>query len=230
MFYQDTVHYRQYTFQYVQPTDVKFYRNDLKYTTTRFDKYKYIFNYMPNTTNPFTTHTLQSIYSYFLSDIRNFSTTVPLNTVPITLTNYIGNPDFGGIGSGVPHIVYNGIVAALRAFKTKVNHNSAFGIIENFRITVLMADGNIFYDSWNDNPNIDMNKQNTYENFIEKRIGENHGSRHYVQQAFHSKNGIGSGSKWSSTTRALTAYHAVRLGMNDTGVIGVVVLSHTSTF
>ena len=59
---------------------------------------------------------------------------------------------------------------------------------------------------------------------------ENLGTRHYIQQSFHSKDGIGYETKWSSTTLGLESYYSVRFGMTGAGIIGVIVFCYSNAF
>lgn len=184
-----------------------------------------------NTTSAFSNLLLASINSAFNSNLKYSSTTfqTPKGPVTIPLTSFLGNPNFSfytDLGFTFDEI-YNGLVTSLYTFITDVSNNKIpnydFGTISGFRILITIADGNVFFDSF-------KNEKNTYNNFLEENINQNHGSRHYIQEAFHSKDGIGYEAKWSSTTKGLESYYSVRLGRSETGIIGVIGFSYSNTY
>jgi hypothetical protein len=181
-----------------------------------------------NTTSGFSLNTLQMINSAFNADYNNSSVTV--GNVSIPLVSFLANPNYSGGGGSNPEVlnsIYNGITNQLKNFITKVTNNTVegynLGNVKNFRITVSGADGHIFFDSFKGN-------NNTYDNFLNKSINENHGTRNYIQQAIHSKNGVGYELKWSSTTQGIETYYAVRLGMSETMCICVVTFSYSNSY
>lgn len=180
-----------------------------------------------NTTSAFSNRGLEAIYGLFNSNISYSSTTLPGITMPITLTSFVGNPNFSGLGlpDGAAQMVYAGLCSSLNNFVDTIadstKHN--LGVISKPRVMVVMADGNVFYDSSKD----DMN---TYNNFITSNLGQNHGTRGYIQRAFLSRDGTGTETKWSFTTQGLESYYAVRFGRSDTGVIGAIVFSFNNAF
>lgn len=180
-----------------------------------------------NTTSAFSNRGLEAIYSLFNSNILYSSTNLPGISVPITLTSFVGNPNFTGLGlpDGAAKMVYAGLCRSLNNFVDTIadptKHN--LGVISNTRVMVVMADGNVFYDSF-------KGQDNTYDNFISLNLGQNHGTRGYIQKAILSREGTGTETKWSSTTKGLESYYAVRLGRSDTGSIGVIIFSFSNSF
>jgi len=187
---------------------------------------------MNNTTSAFAINTLQSIYSAYNNNL-SYSSTEYIDSKGdkqiVALLSYLGNPNYSGINvpPGFSESIYNGLISSLNQFITHVQNNNVpnynLGNITNFRILVTIADGNVFFDSSKGN-------KNTYQNFLNQSISENHGTRHYIQQSFHSKDGIGYESKWSSTTQGIDTYYSQRLGMAETGIIGVIVFSYSNVY
>ena len=184
-----------------------------------------------NTTSAFSNLLLSSINSAFNSNLKYSSTTfsTPKGPVIIPLVSFLGNPNFSfytSLGFTFDEI-YNGLIASINTFITDVSNNNIpnynFGNINKFRILITIADGNVFFDS-------SKNHLNTYNNFLEYKINQNHGTRHYIQEAFHSKDGIGYEAKWSSTTQGLESVYSVRLGRSESGIIGVIAFSYNNTY
>lgn len=182
-------------------------------------------------TNIVSTATLQALYAVFSSNIKyNSLSVVADNNKPaiIPLSSFIGNPDYSAFNSkpGSASTIYNGLISNLGQFINDVqNNNTGNGDLGNItlRVQVIMPDGNVFFDSA-------KNNQNTYANFLSKSINENHGTRHYIQQAIHSKNGVGWEVKWSSSVKGIQTYYAVRFGMSEHTSLGVLVLSYDKSF
>jgi hypothetical protein len=180
-----------------------------------------------NTTSAFSNRGLEAIYGLFNNNISYSSTNLPGISVPITLPSFVGNPNFTGLGlpDGAAQMVYAGLCRSLNNFvefiSDSTKHN--LGVISKFRVMVVMADGSVFYDSF-------KGDMNTYDNFINLNLAQNHGTRVYIQKAFLSRDGTGTETKWSSTTKGLESYHAVRLGRSDTGVICAIVFSFSNSF
>jgi hypothetical protein len=188
---------------------------------------------MSNSTAPtFSLTTLQAIYSAFNNnlDYSSFTLTNPITGTSqlITLVNFLGNPNFSGlnVSDDTFPIIYDGLIASLNNFISDVSNNNVpnynLGNIPSFRILVTIADGNVFFDSSKNN--------NSYDNFINKSINENHATRHYIQKSFHSKDGIGYESKWSSSTQRIDTYYSVRLGTVSSAIVGVISFSYSNSF
>jgi hypothetical protein len=184
-------------------------------------------------TSAFSKNTLEAISSAFNSnsDYNCFKFTNPNTGQPdiISLTSFLGNPNYSGLNVDEKYLetIYNGLIYNINSFITSVTNNTIqnynFGIIHNFRIVIALADGNIFFDS-------SKGAKNTYSNFLNKIINENHGTRHYIQEAFHSKNGISYETKWSSSTRSLDTYFATRCGMSPQGIIAIIAFSYSNSY
>ena len=188
-----------------------------------------------STASSYSGSTLQAIYSAFNSNLSYSSTQyVDGNgiTQTISLVGFLTNPNFSGFNIPANALqqllpfIYNGLKTNLNRFVTDVSNNQVLnydlGVINKFRILVAIADGNVLYDSSKSN--------NTYENFLSKSINENHATRKSVQQAIHSKDGIGYETKWSSSTQTIDTYYAVRYGFSTTGILGVIVFSYSNNF
>jgi hypothetical protein len=187
-----------------------------------------------NPTAPtFSLTTLQSIYSAFNNNLDYASTTyTDSNGVQqkITLVSFLGNPNFSGFNLNPLAIqyIYAGLADSLNKFISDVSNNTVpnynLGIIPKFRILITIADGTVFYDSYKGTSN------NSYDKFLAKTINENHGTRKYIQQSIHSKDGFGYEAKWSSSTRAIDTYYSVRFGTTPAAIVGVIAFSYSNSF
>lgn len=180
----------------------------------------------------FTTTSLKALYAAFNSSTTYNSITYATdsngNPLMLPLDSFLGNPNYSGFNvtpEALPGM-YNAYAFNLNKFINDASNNNIpnlqLGHI-NLRITITIADGNVFFDSSKGN-------KNTYSNFINKSINENHATRHYIQQAMHSKNGIGWETKWSSSTKGLETYYSVRVGMSEFGIIGVITFSYSNVY
>jgi len=89
-------------------------------------------------------------------------------------------------------------------------NSNAFGL----RVGVTLPDGTVCYDSHSDT--------NTYNDFENRTIGENHNSRIAILQALLSNNGVGFETKISTTTQTATAYLAQRIWPSNGVAMGVI--------
>lgn len=183
------------------------------------------------TTNGFSNLLLASINAAFNSNLSYSSVTfqTPKGPLVIPLVTFLGNPNFTGYtGFGISFDeIYNGLIAAMNTFIADVVANNVpnynFGTIgPSFRMFVVIADGTVFFDS--------AKKNNTYENFLTNSINNNQGVTHNIQEAYHSKDGIGYETRWSSTTRGLETLYSVRLGQSETGIIGVTTYAYGNQY
>ena len=160
-----------------------------------------------SSTSTFSTNTLQTIHSAFSSNIDYSSIDTGKQT--IALVNFIGNPNFSGLGVSETSLIgiYDGLIYKLRKFISDVSNDSVkkykFGKVLGFRIVVTVSDGTVFFDS-------SLGSSNTYENFLNCKISENFNTRSSVHQAIHSKEGIGYETRWSSITKGLETFYSVR--------------------
>jgi len=185
-----------------------------------------------STASGFSINTLEAIYSAYNNNLSyssfNFTNPSTGQQQIISLVNFIGNPNYSGLNvdPDLLPIIYSGLATSLFNFVNDVSNNNVpnynLGIINKFRILVTIADGTVFFDSSKTN--------NTYQNFLNKAINENHATRHYIQECFHSKSGISWESKWSSSTRALDTYYSVRFGQAPQGCIGVIAFSYSNSY
>jgi len=180
-----------------------------------------------STTSGFTTSTLEAIHSAFNNNLKYYSTS--FGPSKIVLFSFLGNPNYSGLNISTDQLplVYAGLAQSLFSFIADVSNNSVpnynLGVISKFRILITIADGTVFFDSA-------KGANNTYANFLSKSINENHATRHYIQQSFHAKNGIGFESKWSSSTQSVDTYYSTRVGMSETGAIGVIAFSYSNSY
>ena len=97
----------------------------------------------------------------------------------------------------------------------------ANGVVTGIRLIICEADGTVIYDSSKVN-------LNTFQNFKDKKINENHNSRLAIIRALLSASGRGYEVKRSTTTSNSTEYYvASRLGFSSENAVGTVRISHT---
>jgi hypothetical protein len=87
-----------------------------------------------------------------------------------------------------------------------------------FRVLITLPDGTVAFDSGKGN-------KNTYANFDDKLINENHNSRVAIMTALLSTDGNGVEKKLSSSSGTNEVYHAFRIGLSSTEAVGVMRLS-----
>lgn len=82
------------------------------------------------------------------------------------------------------------------------------------RVTITLPDGHVVVDTC-------KGEGNTYENYVEDVISENHNTRVSMFQAQHDYKGVSHERKFSSTTHQKEVYVSVRLGpfRNSAGTI-----------
>ena len=177
---------------------------------------------MTETTNAFSTMNLAVVKDLFFSDIKFHSTRLPIGIV-IPLLSFMGNPNFSGLPEH-PKVIYNGLVGSIRNFMSVVSSDPKLAKFTHLRVMLVMPDGNVFFDS------AKSDTENTYENFMDSSIGQNHGTRFHIQVASHKQAGVGMETKWSSTTKGLETYLTYRLGISGTGSIGFITFSHSTSF
>ena len=73
------------------------------------------------------------------------------------------------------------------------------------RVTIVLPDGHVILDTC-------KSEGNTYENYIDDIISENHNTRISILQAQYGTDGVSYERKFSSTTNQWEVYIAVRLG------------------
>ena len=196
-------------------------------------------------TSAFSTNLLEAIYSNFRSDSSCTSITVPcLNSsntrqstegdpIILFLDSFIENPNFSGIASFTKNDpielgkIYDLFVANLYKFIDNITKNSVSNLklpggISTFRILITLADGTVFFDSFK------RKDQNTFQNFLNKKINENHGTRVYISDAI--QNGKAIESKWSSTTKAVETYYSKRIGIDTKVSIGVIAFAYSTSY
>ena len=103
--------------------------------------------------------------------------------------------------------------AAIQHFmNTETVQNSHVGL----RVMVTLADGQVAYDS---------KKTNTWANFQNKSINENHNSRLAIMSALLGNLGMGYEVKYSTTDGYNEAYHAQRMGPSSHNGLGCIRVS-----
>lgn len=96
-----------------------------------------------------------------------------------------------------------------------------------YRLLAVLPDGTVWYDSQRNISSTPTNS-NTYANFLNKTIGDNHNSRSAFLQALLSDDGNGYEEKTASVTSfngARETRITVRLGPNKNNVVGMLGLS-----
>lgn len=96
-----------------------------------------------------------------------------------------------------------------------------------FRILVSASDGTVVYDG----SKIDSNSttsNNTFDNFTNKRINENHNTRPEIMVATLNSSGTGLSSRYSSSVSRNLLYNAYRLGSSVNENVGTYRCSITS--
>ncbi len=111
-----------------------------------------------------------------------------------------------GLGA---EIRYNKAVLAVQAYTDIVQQRLGSNIV--FRNLGTITDGTVWVDTSKDN--------NTYENFLAKRINENHNTRPAFMEAL--LEGTGFGVKQSSSTRRNEARRTLRIGASRILAFGV---------
>ena len=107
---------------------------------------------------------------------------------------------------------YNMMIPALQASITSLLQPY------NIRVLVIIADGTVAFDSFRPN--------NTWDNFLNKTINENHNTRPEILQALLSSNGIGTSYRRIASPTVDLSY-AIRFGLSVTYPLGFYKLSQT---
>jgi len=132
---------------------------------------------------------LQSFADSILSDI-SFTQFV---------TTWVNNPDSDSSLNSVAEGKYNSFadfLASKKAFRSSTNTD----------ILVALDDGTVMYDS---------GKTNTFANYVAKTINtDNHNTRPEILNAVLSSSGTGYSRRYSSSSKAVRQYYAVRLGLS----------------
>ena len=90
--------------------------------------------------------------------------------------------------------------------------------LDTFRLMVTLPDGTVAFDSG-------KGDKNTWANFKDKAINENHNSRAAIMTALLSTDGNGIEKKLSTSSGTNEIYHAFRMGLSSTEAVGVMRLS-----
>lgn len=98
------------------------------------------------------------------------------------------------------------------AASSQSGYTSAYSLVSSYasthsglRILITLADGTVLMDT-------SKGSNNTFSNFDNKAINENHNTRSAMLQALLSKSGEGFEEKLSSSTNQTETYQAVRTG------------------
>ena len=100
-------------------------------------------------------------------------------------------------------------------------NNGAYSSLTGLRVLVTLADGWVAYDS-------SKGVNNTYQNYKDNTLGENHNTRIAIITAMLGTSGVGYETKYSTTSGINQAYNAVRMGYASTNGLGVLRLSLNS--
>ena len=90
--------------------------------------------------------------------------------------------------------------------------------LDTFRLMVTLPDGTVAFDSG-------KGDKNTWANFKDKAINENHNSRAAIMTALLSTDGNGVEKKFSTSSGLNEVYHAFRTGLSSTEAVAVIRLS-----
>jgi hypothetical protein len=121
------------------------------------------------------------------------------------ITEFLENPD--------NETFWNNMNTIINSFFTSV-----LTVTPSVRVLVTLADGTVAYDS-------SKGSDNTFENYQNKEIGENHNTRVAIMVALLSNNGTGNEIRYSTTTGTRQAGTAIRMGLSTTNPLGVVRIS-----
>jgi hypothetical protein len=187
----------------------------------------------PSLTTPYGVNNtlLESLYgSFTTSNYSNGSTSSNI----IGYVNYVT----GTVNSSADqNTAYNNMKAAIYAW---INNTSAptaissIGLpigtaIDGLRVTVILPDGSVLFDSASDNANNILSNVNIPKSdFVTSGkylIGVNHGGRTYFQSAALSNSGTAFQKKFSTTTNNYQYYYAVRQGSTSVQYGSIVVIS-----
>ena len=135
-----------------------------------------------------------------------------LNALMASLNQSAGNSIFNFTDS--PSSQLWSIMDGLIASWISTNAFNATGL----RVLVALADGTVCYDS-------SKGIENTYSNFQSKSINENHNSRIAILQSLLSNSGVGSESKFSTSTNTATNYLAQRISFTSGSPMGTIRVS-----
>ena len=92
--------------------------------------------------------------------------------------------------------------------------------LTGLRLIFCVPDGTVVYDSSK------LPFENTFENFKLKKVNENHNSRIAIMKALLSASGRGYEIKRSTSTGAIEAYLAVRIGTSSENPFGLFRISY----
>jgi len=96
-------------------------------------------------------------------------------------------------------------------------------LIQGLRVLVALPDGTVAYDSA-------KGENNTFANYQNGTIGENHNTRVCIMIALLNNSGVGNESKFSSTTGNHESYTAMRMGFSPSNPMGTCRISSVTQF
>ena len=119
--------------------------------------------------------------------------------------------------------LYTKLYAGVMSF-IDPNNNNGFAKLngQEARILMTLGDGHVVIDSSKDEAT------NTYDNYLEDAINENHNSRVSIMTALMNNSGIAFEEKRSSSDQNYQIYMSVRVGTSPSVPAGVIRLSYVS--
>jgi hypothetical protein len=89
------------------------------------------------------------------------------------------------------------------------------------RLLITVADGAVAYDS-------SRPTRNTWQNFVDRAINDNHNTRPEILQALLATSGVGSANRYSTSVRKVDLNLATRFGLSVTYPLGCYRLSQSA--
>jgi len=96
---------------------------------------------------------------------------------------------------------------------TQLNASIVASGVASFRLLVTTSDGTVAYD-------ISKGAANTYDNFLDKTINENHNTRPEILLAVLNSTGTGLSERYSSSSGSKLIHNALRLGSSVNANLG----------
>jgi len=119
--------------------------------------------------------------------------------------------------SGPTLLVWNLMDTEIRSWIASNNISKTNGPLNGLRVLLALADGTVLYDS--------ASLTNTYTDYTNKNINENHNSRVAILQALLGNSGVAFESRLSSSTNSSSNYMAQRIYFSPSIAIGTIRIS-----
>jgi hypothetical protein len=134
-----------------------------------------------------------------------------LNALMASLNEAAANSIFNFTGSPSSSL-WNTMHSSLSQWISSNSFNAT-----GLRVLVALADGTVCYDS--------ASSTNSYQDYTNKNINENHNSRVAILQALLGNSGVGFETKLSTSTNSMTNYLAQRIWWTTGRPIGTIRVS-----